>query len=175
MKDITNQNYHNHYYANDIAKNLTFEPIKQKPNQRITQPIYKEFKHNNSVSLDDPVKTILAKSQAKISAYELKIYEEQNNKSRRNSVEGNQVEPVVEKSTPVKKKKNRGEDKLACHADNILRMAIDSTILGSLNSFTMTEIYSDDDLENSIIAKRKGNLKFDINAEELNAAINDKI
>ena len=81
---------------------------------------------------------------------------------------------------------------MACHADNILRMAIDSTIISS-NSFTINSFEEDDDdeeewmimimilQENSLIqllkyknSKRELRfkppvIKFDINADDINS------
>lgn len=95
-------------------------------------------------------------------------------------------------------------DHLACHADNILRMAVDSTMLGSSfnGSFSSTffatgaddsiaaltkkddDIFHDDDADKSLLEglKKRWNsrtlatlraTKIEINADDLNKAVND--
>lgn len=82
-------------------------------------------------------------------------------------------------------------DELACHADNILRMAIDSTMLGSTfdgsfsinNTFANYSVLDDrDDHDKSVIellqarSDRKVNkpqpIKIEINADDIDAAVN---
>ncbi|RLV94186.1 hypothetical protein JA1_001997 [Spathaspora sp. JA1] len=62
-------------------------------------------------------------------------------------------------------------DHLACHADNILRMAVDSTMLGSTIEYTFND---------SINEKTPGLMlskatKVEINADELIAAVNGEL
>lgn len=94
-------------------------------------------------------------------------------------------------------------DHLACHADNILRMAVDSTMLGSSfnGSFSSTffaggaddsiaaltrkdDIFHDDDADKSLLEGLKNRwnsrtlaklraTKIEINADDLNKAVND--
>lgn len=72
------------------------------------------------------------------------------------------------------------EDPLACHAENIMRMAMDTTAFGSFNnSFSST--FSNMLDEDSFIAKKGPSLnkdkatRIEINAQDLETAINDTL
>ncbi|KAI5970383.1 hypothetical protein CANMA_000546 [Candida margitis] len=70
------------------------------------------------------------------------------------------------------RKHEEATDNLACHANNILRMAIDSTMMSSMNSITLQNINSDSFDENIYTKEREDNATFGINEEEIRAAIN---
>lgn len=62
-------------------------------------------------------------------------------------------------------------DNLACHANNILRMAIDSTMMSSMNSITLQNANGESFDENAY-PKDNGAYKIEINEDEIRAAIN---
>ncbi|CCG22139.1 hypothetical protein CORT_0B04320 [Candida orthopsilosis Co 90-125] len=75
-----------------------------------------------------------------------------------------------EQDSPRQTKEESG-DNLACHANNILRMAIDSTMMSSMNSITLQNINSESFDENGY-PKESGVARIEINEEEIRAAIN---
>lgn len=186
----------------------------------IQQPIYKQFTNK---TFQDPLNDILKILRQKINNYQLSLpeeekEEEENLESELESDKENDIVGVsktvnLNQSTPIKKLppaipsaasapiplRNKKLDNLACHADNILRMAIDSTIISS-NSFTINSFEEDDDdeegvddhdhdhdhdflQENSLIqllkyknSKRELRfkppvIKFDINADDINSVL----
>lgn len=73
--------------------------------------------------------------------------------------------------TPMDKNDNQEEenyDELACHADNILRMAVDSTMLGSSYNASLSSNYSvgPNDSMNGILSRKKNMEVFDDNDPE---------
>ncbi|CAX42629.1 conserved hypothetical protein [Candida dubliniensis CD36] len=174
---------------NDILK-LSRQKIQ---NYQLSLPSYEEEEeeeegetHKDDDDDDDEVKSEL-----------------ENNKE--NDIVGDSKTIDINQSTPIKKLpqlppqlpqqlpsvplRNKKSDNLACHADNILRMAIDSTIISSnsftINSFEEEEEDDDDDFlqENSLIQllKYKNSkrdlrfkppiIKFDINADDINSVL----
>lgn len=75
----------------------------------------------------------------------------------------------TEQNSPTRRR-GKVDDDLACHANNILRMAIDSTMMSSMNSVTLQNINSDSFEEN---ANSNGKVPetIEINEEEIRAAI----
>ncbi|KHC36454.1 hypothetical protein MGQ_02551 [Candida albicans P76067] len=186
----------------------------------IQQPIYKQFTNK---TFQDPLNDILKISRQKINNYQLSLPEEEKEEEehseselesdKENDIVGVSKTVNLNQSTPIKKLppaipsaasapiplRNKKSDNLACHADNILRMAIDSTIISS-NSFTINSFEEDDDdeegvddhdhdhdhdflQENSLIqllkyknSKRELRfkppvIKFDINADDINSVL----
>ncbi|KAL1572444.1 hypothetical protein V4U94_003414 [Candida albicans] len=181
----------------------------------IQQPIYKQFTNK---TFQDPLNDILKISRQKINNYQLSLPEEEEEEEhseselesdKENDIVGVSKTVNLNQSTPIKKLpptipsaapapiplRNKKSDNLACHADNILRMAIDSTIISS-NSFTINSFEEDDDdeegvddhdhdflQENSLIqllkyknSKRELRfkppvIKFDINADDINSVL----
>lgn len=184
----------------------------------IQQPIYKQFTNK---TFQDPLNDILKILRQKINNYQLSLPEEEKEEEehleselesdKENDIVGVSKTVNLNQSTPIKKLppaipsaasapiplRNKKLDNLACHADNILRMAIDSTIISS-NSFTINSFEEDDDdeegvddhdhdhdflQENSLIqllkyknSKRELRfkppvIKFDINADDINSVL----
>lgn len=186
----------------------------------IQQPIYKQFTNK---TFQDPLNDILKILRQKINNYQLSLPEEEKEEEehleselesdKENDIVGVSKTVDLNQSTPIKKLppaipsaasapiplRNKKLDNLACHADNILRMAIDSTIISS-NSFTINSFEEDDDdeegvddhdhdhdhdflQENSLIqllkyknSKRELRfkppvIKFDINADDINSVL----
>lgn len=179
----------------------------------IQQPIYKQFTNK---TFQDPLNDILKILRQKINNYQLSLPEEEEEEEhleselesdKENDIVGVSKTVNLNQSTPIKKLpptipsaapapiplRNKKLDNLACHADNILRMAIDSTIISS-NSFTINSFEEDDDdeegvddhdflQENSLIqllkyknSKRELRfkppvIKFDINADDINSVL----
>lgn len=182
----------------------------------IQQPIYKQFTNK---TFQDPLNDILTILRQKINNYQLSLPEEEKEEEehleselesdKENDIVGVSKTVDLNQSTPIKKLpptillaapapiplRNKKLDNLACHADNILRMAIDSTIISS-NSFTINSFEEDDDdeegvddhdhdflQENSLIqllkyknSKRELRfkppvIKFDINADDINSVL----
>lgn len=180
----------------------------------IQQPIYKQFTNK---TFQDPLNDILKILRQKINNYQLSLPEEEEEEHLESELESDKENDIVgvsktvdlNQSTPIKKLpptipsaapapiplRNKKLDNLACHADNILRMAIDSTIISS-NSFTINSFEEDDDdeegvddhdhdflQENSLIqllkyknSKRELRfkppvIKFDINADDINSVL----
>lgn len=186
----------------------------------IQQPIYKQFTNK---TFQDPLNDILKILRQKIKNYQLSLPEEEKEEEehleselesdKENDIVGVSKTVDLNQSTPIKKLpptiplaapapiplRNKKLDNLACHADNILRMAIDSTIISS-NSFTINSFEEDDDdeegegvddhdhdhdflQENSLIqllkyknSKRELRfkppvIKFNINADDINSVL----
>ena len=186
----------------------------------IQQPIYKQFTNK---TFQDPLNDILKILRQKINNYQLSLPEEEKEEEehleselesdKENDIVGVSKTVDLNQSTPIKKLppaipsaasapiplRNKKLDNLACHADNILRMAIDSTIISS-NSFTINSFEEDDDdeegegvddhdhdhdflQENSLIqllkyknSKRELRfkppvIKFNINADDINSVL----
>ena len=186
----------------------------------IQQPIYKQFTNK---TFQDPLNDILKILRQKINNYQLSLPEEEKEEEehleselesdKENDIVGVSKTVNLNQSTPIKKLppaipsaasapiplRNKKLDNLACHADNILRMAIDSTIISS-NSFTINSFEEDDDdeegegvddhdhdhdflQENSLIqllkyknSKRELRfkppvIKFNINADDINSVL----
>lgn len=167
---------------------------------RTNLPIYKQF---NSIEFNnDPLAEILHQLRQKIDSYDLSYPDEPRVEvSPEDDKENSQL--IISKltqSTPVKKqpsqikpmksKTTHKMDNLACHADNILRMAIDSTIISS-NSFTIHSFDEDDEneddqfdeQEHSLIEilktksslrdlrRKRSTLRFDINADDIKSVL----
>ncbi|EGW31486.1 uncharacterized protein SPAPADRAFT_51493 [Spathaspora passalidarum NRRL Y-27907] len=163
-----------------LNRNVRIDLPKPKPIQYITLPIAQS---------DDPLDGILSQCKGLIQGYSLELPKEKSTKRKREY-----EEPITPKharitpsttpksSTPVAilKQAQKGisadyddsdYDHLACHADNILRMAVDSTMLGStLGSITFA---NDSIYEKGLVFSKA--VKIDINADELNAAVNDEL
>lgn len=167
---------------------------------RTNLPIYKQF---NSIEFNnDPLAEILYQLRQKIESYDLKYPDELRvEMSTEDDKENSQLTiSKLTQSTPVKKqpaqimpvksKTTHKMDNLACHADNILRMAIDSTIISS-NSFTINSFDEDDEndddhfdeQEHSLIEilkaksfpkdlrRKRSTLRFDINADDIKSVL----
>ncbi|CAK9438029.1 uncharacterized protein LODBEIA_P23810 [Lodderomyces beijingensis] len=108
---------------------------------------------------------------------------------RSKSPQRKQEEKENEKDDAGVKGEEEQEDELACHANHILRMAIDSTMFGSFNSTTLPHLttvnnseFNDDDTEDedSITGERKrgrsrliSKAPVEINEDDLRAAIGE--
>ncbi|RCK58075.1 hypothetical protein Cantr_06594 [Candida viswanathii] len=193
-----------HLCVNDTAR--------QQKHGRMTPtslPIYKLF---NSIEFhNDPLADILNLLRQTIGSYTLKYPREGDKNGEAEAECGDdqhtdddkensqatipritQSTPVKTHQQPVKAVKSRSKhkvDNLACHADNILRMAIDSTIISS-NSFTINSFDEDDEdddhldvHEHSLIEllkskssfrdlrRKRSTLRFDINADDINSVL----
>ncbi|KAL6452917.1 hypothetical protein SBY92_000262 [Candida maltosa Xu316] len=194
---------------NPISTNLNLSivvPDQMEP-EVVNEPIYKQF---TSKKFKDPLMELLNKSRINIDNYVLKyptLEEEEEEEDHDHDKENHHhimgaVKSNILESTPIKKqpfvlqdafkpktvKPKKKIDSLACHADNILRMAIDSTIISS-NSFTLNSFEDDEDEEfdvneNSLLealkskssrrdlrSKKSATLKFDINADDINSIL----
>ncbi|MCP8718102.1 MAG: hypothetical protein M5F18_02255 [Asgard group archaeon] len=164
-------------------------------------PIHKQF---NSIEFNsDPLAEILNLLRQKIKNYTLKYPEEPQielptDDDKENSqfmiprlTQSTPVKQQPPQMKPVKPKTAHKVDNLACHADNILRMAIDSTIISS-NSFTINSFDEEDEddednhldiHEHSLIEllkskssfrdlrRKRSTLRFDINADDINSVL----
>lgn len=181
-KDRTKKRIRQPKYEVD-KENVCSTPISKR--QQMPSPSVTKSKRTN-ITLSTPVTTLGLMNENKINISDSRQKKMTNKKlgKKRN------------------KEKNTDYDNLACHADNIMRMAVDSTMLGSTFSFSFSntfndstvmlskkkgeyDIYNEDDEgDRSVLeilrSKRKNGLnklkafKIDINAEDLQAAVNDE-
>lgn len=148
------------------------------------EPIGKVFTDKKFI---DPLHDLLVKNQQRLSRIRIDLPHFTLHNHNQLNVKNEVGFPIFEdepkppsKVTSSKISKQTGKsynmtiddgDNLACHANNILRMAIDSTMMSSMNSITLQNVNGESFDENAY-PKDNGAYKIEINEDEIRAAIN---
>ncbi|KAI5958345.1 hypothetical protein KGF57_002701 [Candida theae] len=176
MRSPSNLQYESSRYQTTSNHDTTYDYI--------NEPIGKVF---TDKKFTDPLHDLLIKNQESLSRIKIGLPQATLDNFGQLSIKSKNSFPIFEDEQKhrsgdapaprAREGKSHGltkqhEDKLACHANNILRMAIDSTMMSSMNSITLQNINSDsfdenaDSKDNGIISK------IEINEDEIRAAIN---
>lgn len=169
-----------------IGKNLEMEPSNNDPRAtKSYEPFVKSYGSNTStpesihLPINDPIDDILDESQKIIEDHVIDLpYNKMYNDTKSRNIfdaiaatkKAKQESETLHQN--LMKRKNKHEDALACHADNIMRMAMDSTMLSSFNhsySSSFSNINDDSILKRSDDPAKHN--AVEISADDLKSAI----
>lgn len=162
-----------------MNKNLELEHTEQEPKPRKTYiPLVKKFSpalspESIQLAIEDPIDDIFEESRRQISCNVIEL--PYNTHYRANNDSSGLKKSISQEHEEVHRKRSKPEDALACHADNIMRMAMDSTMMSSFNqSFSSSFSNMNEDSawkENSFHKTNGRGRPIEINAEDLKLAI----